>query len=500
MALDHPSNSTPPKPEQRQHRLAVIGGGLAGLAAACALSGRGYHVHLFEARRQWGGRAGSYRETGRPDSETPQTVDHCQHVAMGCCTNFLHFCREMGVSEFLRRDRVLHFLGPDGQCARFTASRWLPTPLHLGPALAGLPYLRWRDKLGIAQAMWNLLRTPLASDDHTRTPTVAEWLFEQRQSKEAIERFWAVVLVSALGETLDRVSFRAAHKVFLDGFLTARSAYELWIPTVPLETLYGSIIEQLASQGVELHLGERVESIAWHENHGETERWRLHQGGVTSSFAGVVIAVSWRRLADLWKAPEEMPLPHLAVATDIQSSPITAVHLWLDRPIFSLPHAVTVGRLSQWVFRRVQPRTQHSHTKQEHYYQVVISASRQLEHHTKEAVRDEVLDDLRTLWPAARRARLLRWRVVTQTDAVFSNTPEFERHRLGQATPYPMLAIAGDWTDTGWPSTMEGAVRSGYLAAEEILRQRGESSRLVQPDLRPSPLTRLLRLGTFRSR
>lgn len=521
----------------RPARIAVIGGGLAGLAASASLSTAGHHVHLFESRRHWGGRAGSYCER-----EGEEWIDHCQHVAMGCCTNFLHLCRQLGVGSSLRRDRVLTFLGPDGRSHRFAATRGLPAPLHLGPALLRLSYLGWGDKLRIAQAMWNLLRSPSEADSEQAERTVAEWLSRQKQTAAAVERFWGVVLISALGETLDRASFAAARKVFLDGFLAARSAYELWIPTIPLDALYRQMIGQLERQGVATYLGTRVDSVApisapqqlpspirdnsasrdagtaasrethsiadWSRAAGspasqQAMGWSLRTPIGSSEFDGVIVAVPWRRLKELWDGGPSNDLPHVAIAEEITSSPITAVHLWFDRPLFSMPHAVIVGRLSQWVFRRVDGAVplqgdQRSHVptqsrnENEHYYQVVISASRELAGRPRESIRDEVLADLKALWPSAHEAQLLRWRVVSQADAVFSITPWLESKRPGQRTPFPRLAVAGDWTKTGWPSTMEGAVRSGYLAAEAILHQLGQPARILQPDLPQSWLTRLL--------
>jgi squalene-associated FAD-dependent desaturase len=498
-------------------RLAVIGGGLAGLAAAVGLAGRGHEVHLFEARRHWGGRAGSYRE-----HDMSEAIDHCQHVAMGCCTNFLDFCRQTGVLAHFRRDRELQFVGTTGGPTCFAAAPWLPAPLHLAPALVRLPYLDWRDKFGIARAMWSLLRT-VPDDPSLADWTVAEWLAAHRQTDQAIRRFWEVVLVSALGETLDRASFSAAHKVFLDGFLAARSAYELWIPHPPLETIYGEIVTWLERQGVTLHAGTRIESLRPVVSQESREAapgnptWEMSAGGAGYLMDGVILAVPWRRLEGLWSNNLSLPLPQLDAARSVQSSPITAVHLWFDRPWFDRPHAVIVGRLSQWIFRRgTEPSRQDSSSPPappptdprhgevarqatplgEHYYQVVISASRSLEGRSRDEVREEVLADLRACWPAAREAVLTRWRMVTQAEAVFSYTPELHRRRPDQRTPYPSLAVAGDWTHTGWPSTMEGAVRSGYLAAERLLEPLGQRVSLVRPDLPRGPLTRLLLPGT----
>ncbi len=134
-------------------RIAIVGGGLAGLAAAAALVGRGFAITLYETRRQLGGRATSFR-----DSVSGELVDHCQHVSMGCCTNLADFCRRTALADQFRRDRQLHFFGPDGRRYDFAATRWLPAPLHLGPAFLRLGYLSLGERLGVARAMLRLAR------------------------------------------------------------------------------------------------------------------------------------------------------------------------------------------------------------------------------------------------------------------------------------------------------------------------------------------------------
>jgi hypothetical protein len=178
-------------------------------------------------------------------------------------------------------------------------------------------------------------------------------------------------------------------------------------------------------------------------------------------------------------------LPNLEAASQIECAPISGIHLWFDRQITPLPHAVLVGRLSQWVFRR-------DAAPAKHYYQVVVSASRSLEGRSRQEILRQVVAELGEVWPAARQARLVRWRIVTEHTAVFSVRPGLDRLRPPQRTPIANLALAGDWTRTGWPSTMEGAVRSGYLAAEVILEHFGMPRPQLVPDLPRNLLTRLL--------
>jgi squalene-associated FAD-dependent desaturase len=465
--------STPSTPH-----VAIVGGGLAGLAAAVVLVQRGCHVELFEARRRLGGRAGSY-----VDRAGGEQIDHCQHVAMGCCTNYLDFCHQTGIADLFERHEKLHFFGPDSRRSDFHPSRWLPAPLHLAGPLLGLKFLTPADKLGIARSMLRLMRT--TPTDAPGGPSVYEWLQQDGQNATAIERFWQVVLVSALGESLDRASLAAARKVFLDGFLAHRDACHVIIPRVSLGELYDvRVAEWLRTRGVVIHIETAVTTVI-----GIADRVsgiRLADDS-ERQFDFVILAVPWQRVSELL-SPELCNVidPHERFAS-LTGSPITGVHLWFDRQLTDLPHAVLVGRLAQWIFsRRFAPE------RGEYYYQVVISASRNLAGRDRQAVIDEVLADLRAVFPAAYKAKLVRWQLITEQDAVFSIRPGTSALRPAQQTPVPNLLLAGDWTATSWPATMEGAVRSGYLAAEALLVQVGRPERIVVPDLPRGWLVRFL--------
>ena len=461
--------------------IAIVGGGLAGLAAAVALSGRGLKVELYESRRRLGGRATSFF-----DAAGGEWIDHCQHVGMGCCTNLADFCRRTGLAEYFRRHKMLYFFGPDGRCHPLSASRWLPVPAHLAPALLRLRYLTLGERLGIARAMFRLARSRPDDDDQT---TIGEWLCRQGQSRRAIELFWSVVLVSALGEELDRASLAYARKVFVDGFLSARQAYEIDVPRVPLDELYGERLQAwLEQHGIAVRLGADVKRID-----GDATRITGIEltDGVRREVSGAIVAVTWRRVRALFDESLLACLPELSQIDQIDAAPITGVHLWFDREITPLPHAVLVGRLSQWVFNRGRTADK-GPTPTGCYYQVVVSASRSLAGRDRSAIVDEIVGELATIWPIVREAHLLRWRMVTEQAAVFSVRPGIEQLRPPQQTSIPNLALAGDWTRTGWPSTMEGAVRSGYLAADVLLRSLGCEERLLVPDLKPALLARLL--------
>jgi len=208
--------------------------------------------------------------------------------------------------------------------------------------------------------------------------------------------------------------------------------------------------------------------------------------GVEREFDFVILAVPWDRVGALLPPAIKAVIDPGGQFAAIGSAPITGLHLWFDRRLTDLPHAVLVGRLSQWVFARGSATTGH-----DHYYQIVISASHDLAGRDREVIVDEVVGDLKRVFPAAADAKLLRWQLINQRDAVFSVRPGLDTVRPPQQTAIGNLLLAGDWTRTGWPATMESAVRSGYLSAEAVLSQLGRPAQIIVPDLPRGWLVRL---------
>lgn len=453
-------------------QVTIIGGGLAGLAAAVAACERGLRVELLEMRQHLGGRAGSFR-----DPQSGEWLDHCQHVAMGCCTNFLDLCRRTGLTDCFRRDRRLHFFGPDGRRCDFAPWTWLPAPLHLGPALWRQEYLSWRDRWAIGRSLLRLARLQGVEADGQ---TMQQWLAAEGQSDEAVDRFWSLVIVSALSETPERVSLAAGRKVFVDGLMASGSSYELVLPRVPLAEIYDRRLARwLGDRGVAIRRGVRACRLQ-----GDARRVvGIQQAdGTTAAADHVILAVPWRQAAGLLDEGLLVLLPQCSASRRLEAAAISAVHLWFDRPVISLPHAVLVGRMSQWVFRRGDGSA----------CQVVVSAAHAVARQGRDAVVAEVLGDLRTVWPEVRRARLIRSRLAIYREAVFSPRPGAEGFRPPQSTAVENLALAGDWTATGWPATMESAVRSGYRAAESVLQRLGHPQAVLVADPAPSWAARWL--------
>ena len=453
-------------------RVVIVGGGLAGLAAAAALAGSRMHVTVLEARRRTGGRAASFE-----DPVAGGLVDACQHVAMGCCTNFRELCGQAGLSDAIRRDRTLWFIGPDGDRAACTPSRLLPAPLHLAPLLLGMRHFTLREKCSLAIGMLRLAR--YRGGDDPAAPTALAWLESAGQPERVIRLFWQPVLESALGESIDLVSVAAARKVAVDGFLAHRDAADLEVPTAPLGELFGGrFAEWLAARGAVIETGRAVTGI---DRDGTGRACGVFCGDERIPCDLVVVALPWKQAARL--------VPDLVPAADerLAGSPITAVHLWFDRDVIDLPHAVLVGRVSQWVFR-----SEETAGGKKGHCQVVISASRGLLGGDRDRLLETVVAELRDVFPAARDARLVDARVVTDPTAVLSVRPGVEAARPPARTSVDNIFLAGDWTATGWPSTMEGAIRSGRLAAEAVFDRAGSPRRVLAADLPKGPLVRLL--------
>jgi zeta-carotene desaturase len=415
-------------------KVLIAGGGLAGLSAAAALGSAGYEVDLFEARAFLGGRATSYAVPGS-EEEAAETIDNCQHVLLRCCVNLLDFYQRLGVRERIRFYREFYFLEPGGKLSVLRRGR-LPAPLHFTETFLRMHCLGRADKMGIARALMALRRERTRRKDLDRI-SMLDWLLQKRQTPRAIDRFWRQVLVSAVNEDLDRMAAIHGFQVFWLGFLARADSYEMGVPSVPLASLYSADAwRKLPS--VRMHFRAPVERIG-------AEGFAV--GGESLKADAYVCALPFERLEAVG-----MPAPKL------DHSPITGVHLWFDREITTLPHATLLDRTMQWMFNKDGGK----------YLQLVVSASRDLTPLSRKEIVDIAIGDLRLYFPKVKDATLLKSHVVKEQRATFSAAPETEQLRPECRTAIPNVFVAGDWTRTGWPATMEGAVRSGYLAAEAV--------------------------------
>jgi len=467
----------------------VIGGGLAGLAASVALAEAGWRVRLFEQRPFLGGRATSYV---LPDGEH---VDNCQHVTLGCCTNLDDFYRRVGSGNKIKFFDRLVFLDPQGRLGEMQAGM-LPAPFHMTGSFAKFAPLTLRDKISIGRAMLSILvsRGKTKDLDENGGISMLEWLKRRGQSPGAIERFWRVVLVSALDEELDRTDARYGVDVFWKAFLSNRSGYRMGVPAVPLAELYAGCKANIESRGGEVVLRAPVRSVRLENSAIAGVEF---DGGRVETADAYIFAVPHTALGDLFGPNAHQMDPILANIQKIGVSPITGVHFWFDRPVMTEPFLTLIDTHTQWVFNKTALYANSdgasavpASASQSQYLQLVISASYDLLPKPRQEIIDLCLKEIRHALPAARDAQLVKATVIKEAAATFSPHPGVDRLRPKQATSIAGLYLAGDWTDTGWPATMEGAVRSGYLAAEALLRKSGEPRRFLQPDLPPDGLVR----------
>jgi zeta-carotene desaturase len=493
-----------------QPTVAIAGGGLAGLAAASALSNAGFKVTLFERRPYLGGRASSYEHPG-----TGEVVDNCQHVLFRVCTNLVEFYRRIGVEDKIRWYDTMTFLEPGGRASVMLASP-LPAPLHTAPSFLRFPFLDAKDKLAISRAIAALTLT----NQPDTGQSFQDWCRSHNQTENAIERFWKPILISALSEDLDKISIAYAAQVVRESMKTP-AARHMGVPTLPLTDLYNRAGDYIRARGGEINFRTSLESFSF-----ENSKVKVRVSGREELFDYLIVAVPFEALdrvlpETLEAAPLREKISHFEYA------PITGVHLWFDRQISDLDHAVLLDRTIQWMFHKSrllvnrtnanpaaerQKNTAHGASRGPEqvneqaapkgrknpeitgtgsYIELVISSSKNLIEKSRPEIIELVLNEVREFFPAAREANLIKSTVIKEVKATYSPRPGIDTYRPTQTTNWPRVFLAGDWTATGWPATMEGAVRSGYLAAEALARVAGiKNPPFLVPDLAPSGLMR----------
>ena len=461
-------------------RILILGGGLAGLSSALTLAEAGYRVELVERKPHLGGRAASYL---LPDGEH---VDNCQHVTMGCCTNLEDFYRRVGAAGKIRYYDHVAFLDREGRRSVLQSSV-LPPPLHLAPSFLMLPFLSWKDKRGIGRAMLRIARRggQGGAGKNSDSATMLEWLRGEGQTPAAIERVWKSVLVSALDEELDRAGARYGVEVFWKAFLRNRRGFEIGIPSVPLGELYGGCREAIERRGGSVRTRTAVRGLRLES--GRVAAAVLDDGTeLTADY--FVSAVPHDLLLELLPAEVVTGEKTFAALRELRSSPITGVHLWLDRVVTEEPYLALLDRTTQWIFNKTKLYGANGAGNQ--YLQLVVSASYDLVEKSRQEIVEMCWCEVQESLPAAREAQLIKATVVKEVAATFSPAPGCDRLRPGARSPLSNLYLAGDWTATGWPATMESAVRSGYKAAEVILANDGRAQAFLCDDLRAEGLTK----------
>jgi len=414
-------------------RVLVVGAGLSGLAAALELARGGAKVTLAERRAFPGGRTYSFEG---PDGEE---IDNGQHVFLHCCTAYRTFVEEIGAGHLVRLQPRTKVPMVDGRTGRSWTMR--PTLLSL---LCYRP-LSWRERTGALRCAKEMMAADCAAFDDV---TMGQWLRERGQSDNAIRTFWEVPVLGVLNERVDRVSASAALFFFQTGFFGSSDASRIGFATVGLGRIARKAVEAIKAAGGEVKFGERVERL--------------------EGYDAYVPAVPAKALLELL-APEQRAMEFFARAEGMPTSPIVNVHVKFDRPVWGRPFAAFVGSPLQWVFNRTLIAGQGGGGTR---LTVSLSGARERMEETSAEIERRIVEELRRLLPDARDARLMRAVVVREPEATFVCAPGTRVKRLPCETPLPGVFLAGEWTESEWPSTMEAAVRSGVRAAKAVLARR----------------------------
>jgi squalene-associated FAD-dependent desaturase len=460
----------------------VIGGGVAGMSAACALAEAGLEVRLLERRGYLGGRASSYLHPG-----VGEVIDNCQHVLFKCCTNVLGFYRRIGVADRIHWTSDMTMIEPGGRRSRLGPFKFgpirLPAPLHGAPSFISAKAFTLADKLSLGRAMRAMMRPEAMVDTGE---TLGNWLRRHRQTAGAMNRFWRLVIASAINAEIDEIAVPYAAKIIREGFLNSAEGGSMGMSSVPLSALYAGVAPFLAERGGNVVLNSNVENAEWDE---ETLQWtvRARTGDLQSDF--VIVALPFEGMAKLLPGlPPAEGADELAGKIERHEHwPICSVHLWFDREITELDHAVLLDREVHWMFNqsRLQGRSGN-------YIELVLSATRAFAALSREEAIGHALRDLAEFFPVVKDAKLEKAALVKEMRATFGVPPGIDAARPGAASPWPNLFLAGDWMQTGWPSTMESAARSGHLAAEAVSSAIWNPRLILEADMKPGRLMKLI--------
>lgn len=434
-------------------RVVIIGGGFAGLAAGVRLSERGFEVRLLERRNHLGGRAYSFI-----DAKTGDVVDNGQHLFMGCYHHTIAFLETIGRLDRLKfqtRPRV-DFLDRDG----FTSFDCppLPAPLHVLVGLLRMKGLGLGDKLRAFNVGRAIKGNGSLSPDAL---TVDQWLDELGQSETIKKRFWYPMVIATLNQSPDIASARMLKVVLQEAFGDSSKNSSIGISRVGLSDLYtDGAFDFIKSRGGDVQTGAQVQRLIIQK--GVVAAVELKDGQRIEGDYFISAVPPEALFAIL---PEELKDKEFATLLTLGSSPIVSINLWFDRPIIDLEFVGLLGTRSQWIFNKDLIL---SAGKQSNQVAVIISAARDFVDRTRNDLVDMAVSELHEVLPESRTAELLHSVIVKEREATLSHTVASDRLRPGARTSIPNLILAGDWTDTGLPATIESAVMSGDVAVQIV--------------------------------
>lgn len=437
----------------------VVGGGLSGLAVSTQLAIDGANVVMIEQANKLGGRAYSY-----VDKKTGDVVDNGQHVLVGAYHRTLQYLKNIGTRELLSlpENFHLHFHHPDNGFETFTFGSAL-FPINLAVAAFRFRILSLKDRRRFLKVGIQLRNWDEDLEQTLRRLTVAEWLQTMEQSNEAKRSFWYPIAISVMNESPEKASALLFARSLRSTFLGNASDAMILIPTVGQTKLYvDGAVRLFANHGSKVLLNSEAKSLTFHKNKATGV---VLKNGKRIHAKSVICAVPHAALMRL--LPETIrhiePFDHLK---KIHFSPIVSIHLWFDRPIMDRDFVGLIDRRIQWIFNR--RKIMHQYGKPENHLSAIISGAYKYVDLPKEKLAKIAVDDIASVYPTARNAVLAHYVIIKEKRATFSPTNEVESFRPDQQSPIENLYLAGDWTNTGLPPTIEGAIMSGFRCAELV--------------------------------
>lgn len=448
----------------KKDRVLILGGGLAGIAAACELVDHGYKTMLIERRPYLGGRASSFFH-----KKIGEEIDIGQHLFMRCCSCYLEFLHKLNtLGEVAIQPKLeVEIRAQDGRVGLIKGSR-LPGPLYLLPSFLTFPFLSLKETLRVLFAILVIMRTD-RNGEALAEISFYDWLVAHRQSGRAIERFWNFVTLPTLNDYTKNVSAQIGLMVLQEAFLRAHRA-DLGYARAGLSKLISAaVIDYLVRRDGQVLLGRGAKSLVIEND--RLKKAVISNGAILDGeiFIGAMPPNDlWRLLPKEWRAH-----PFFAQISKIKWNPIVNLHIWYDRPVLDLDFVAFLDSSVQWVFNKSKIL---GRPGPEQYLCLSLSSAWEYIDMSPGKIFRQLAAELERLFPRAQEAKIEKYLVTKQREATISVAPGMEQHRLPSRTPIKNLYLAGDWTDTEWPSTMEGAVRSGINCADEIMSSCKSSS------------------------
>ena len=432
-------------------KVIIIGGGFAGLSAAAELSSAGFRVTLIEQRRFLGGRAFSFF-----DKNTGLELDNGQHILMGCYENTFRFLEKIGVTDklYFQKDLCVDFLDTTGTAYRLSCLP-LPAPLHILSGILRFKAISLAERIRMLNMAKGVLFGNTSNSSHDLT--ITEWLKMLGQGKKARETLWDIITIATMNEHPDNSSAAIFRNVMKKAFFSHRRNSRIVLPVVPLSRLFAEAAEIYINKNGGT-IEKCIEVSALLTGNNAVSGVKLKDGRVFRGdyYISAVPYYSTLLGTEFNSVPAELLKP----------SPIISIHLLFNKPLMKHSFVALLNSPIQWVFNKEKIFRD---TAYRGLLSIVISGAHEYIDVPSEKLVEMALRELKKVIPATSTARLLSCKVIKERHATFSPQPGVDKFRPSQKTSIKNLFLAGDWTDTGLPATIEGAVLSGQKCAKAIV-------------------------------